>query len=73
MTPKIDLLAHPTCKTSVVFCVANSGGHWWWSNDTFDGNSLMDLIGQGALGARPRTFEINKQIIDFFDRNGVID
>jgi len=29
VTPVFDS-ANPLCKTSVVYCVANNGGHDWW-------------------------------------------
>ena len=74
MTPIFDKQKHPLCNTSVVFCVSNKAGHMWWGNSTFDDAGLIKkTLVLGVYGDRPKTFDIRKQILDFFDKNGVLD
>ena len=54
------------CKTPVVFCLAIKGGHWWWSSKIPARSLPIDL--KPWVGENTQTFDINDQILKFFNR-----
>ena len=55
---------NPNCKTPVQFCVANKGGHMWWS--TWIPIKISEFWSGEKFGGLTSTINLDEYIFDFF-------